>query len=355
MGDGQERTEEATPKKRRDARKKGTVAKSIDLVNAIVILALLLVLPFSLSQIGGGMVLGMNGGLRNLPTSLDPRTMSSFIWGVVQPTIGGLAVIVLTAMLVGVAVNFAQVGFVMSSEPLSPSLAKLNPINGLKRLLSRQSLFDGGKAVVKSVVFGLIAWTAIASEWATLARLSYLPPLAGLSVVASILKALAIKVAIAWLVLAVLDYFFQRKQTDKQLRMTKEEVKQEMKESETSAELKMAMAQRRRKLSKSRVSDAVKQANVVITNPTHFAVALAYDPEKDSAPRVVAKGQDFLAAKIRELANENRIPIVPNPPLARALYKKCEIGDAVPTELFQAVAEVLAYVYRTLKRVRESA
>jgi len=184
--------------------------------------------------------------------------------------------------------------------------------------------------------------------------LSWLSPQAAIATVGLLLRSIAIKVAISWLVLAAVDYFFQRKQVDKQLRMTKEELKQEMKNAETSPELKAAQHRRRRQLSKGRMMQAVKTADVVVTNPTHYAVALMYDPEKHSAPIVVAKGADILAAKIREVAGENKVPIIPNPPLARALYKQCEIGDPVPKELFQAVAEVLAYIFKTLKRLKKS-
>jgi flagellar biosynthetic protein FlhB len=193
----------------------------------------------------------------------------------------------------------------------------------------------------------------VQSRWNELLNLSALTPLGGVSVVGSILQAILLRVAVAWLALAAVDYWFQRKQTDKQLRMTKDEVRREFREMETSPELKAAMAQRRRKLSKNRVSQAIKEADVIITNPTHFAVALKYDREKMHAPQVVAKGVDYMALRIRQLAADERIPIVPNPPLARQLYKKCEIGDFVPRDMFQAVAEVLAYVYSTLKKVRE--
>jgi len=170
--------------------------------------------------------------------------------------------------------------------------------------------------------------------------------------VGTLLRSIVIKVAISWLVLAAIDYFFQRKQVDKQLKMTKEEIKQEMKQAETSPELKAAQHRRRRQLSKGRMMQSVKKADVIITNPTHYAIALSYDSDKHTAPVVVGKGVDILAAKIREVAAENRVPIVPNPPLARALYKQCEIGDPVPKDLFQPVAEVLAYVYKTLKRIK---
>jgi flagellar biosynthesis protein FlhB len=204
-------------------------------------------------------------------------------------------------------------------------------------------------------LFMYVGWTAIQGSWPIIVNLSGTTAVQTLVAVGGIMKSIALRIAFLWLVLGALDYFFQRKQVDKQLRMSKEELKQEMKESETSPELRMAQMARRRRLSKGRMMDAVKTADVIVTNPTHFAVAIKYEPNKSHAPIVVAKGADFLAAKIREVAGDNRIPIVPNPPLARALYKQCEIGDYVPRELFQAVAEVLAFVYRTLKKVKVNA
>jgi flagellar biosynthetic protein FlhB len=347
----QERTEEATPRRRLQARRKGTVTRSNDLNNALVLLALILVLPVAVTRIGEGFMTGMNTAFRTMPAELDFDAAARFSFSVAQPAMVGLALLMATSMGVGLLCNFAQVGFVMSGEALTPSLSKLNPANGLKRLFSLSATFEGFKASVKSALFMYLGWTAIQSSWPQILSLGTMSPGQSLAAVAGIMKSIALRIAFVWLGLAALDYFFQRKQVDKQLRMTKEELKQEMKESETSPELKMAQAARRRKLSKGRVADAVRGADVVVTNPTHYAIAIKYEPGKSHAPVVVAKGVDFLAAKIRELAADAQVPIVPNPPLARALYKKCEIGDYVPRELFQAVAEVLAFVYRTIKQV----
>ena len=350
---GQERTEEATPKRKRDARRKGTVAKSVDLTGSLALMAAIMVMPSAIGTMGGGFLAGMRSSLEHLPHELSFGTMGNFAWRTLQPSLPGLAILVFTIMVVGVASNFAQVGFVLSGEALMPSFAKINPFEGFKRLFSSRALFDGAKAAVKAGLFGYIVWSAISSNWGNLMGLSWLTPKMAMVTVGLLLKSIALKVGICWIVLAALDYFFQRKQVDKQLKMTKEELKQEMKDSETSPELKAAQHRRRRQLSRASMQQAMKAADVVVTNPTHYAVAIACDPEKHAAPVVVAKGADILAAKIRELASENKIPLVPNPPLARALYKKCEIGDAVPKELFQPVAEVLAYVYKTLKRMRK--
>jgi flagellar biosynthesis protein FlhB len=290
--------------------------------------------------------------MTNLALDTTGPSLSRAAWSMLGPSLPGLVIVMAVALLVGVTLNFAQVGFVLSAEPMNPNLSKINPLSGLKRLLSARSAFEGFKAIFKTTVFGIIAWTSVASSWPQLMALGWSAPLGAISSAGGLVHGIVLKIAIAWLILAVGDYLFQRKQTDKQLRMTKDELKREMKESETSPELKMAQMQRRRKMKRNSLMDALAKADVVITNPTHYAVAVQYEAGKQHAPVVVAKGVDHLAARIRELAKERKVPLVPNPPLARALYRKCEVGDFVPRDLFQPVAEVLAYVYKTIKKVR---
>jgi flagellar biosynthetic protein FlhB len=351
--DGQERTEEATPRRRQEARRKGTVAKSVELTNAVVLIGLLITMPYVLSKLGAALVLGVNRGLGAIPQDASAGSLNSYALSQLGPAVGAFLPLVAVAVALGLLTNFAQVGFVLSGEALSPSMAKINPITGFQRLFSARSNVEGLKALIKSALFAYLAYTVVQSRWDDILNLSALAPLGAVSVVGSILQAILLRVAIAWLALAAADYWFQRKQTDKQLRMTKDEVKREFREMETSPELRAAMAQRRRKLSKGRIAQAVKEADVVITNPTHYAVALKYDQGKMHAPEVVAKGVDYMALRIRQLAADSRVPIIPNPPLARQLYKRCDIGDVVPRELFQAVAEVLAYVYSTLKKIKD--
>ena len=351
----QERTEEATPRKREKARKQGTVARSNDLNGAVVTLALLLVLPSVGVGLGQAFVDVMHRGVGQMPTELSFGRILQHGWSLLWPSIAAFLPLVGTAMFVGIACNFAQVGFVLSPEAIAPKLSKLNPHTGFTRLFSVTASVDAIKATLKMGLFTYIAWHTAASHWDVFLRLGALTPTAALGAAAEIIRQILLRVAIAWLVLAAMDFLFQRKQVSKQLRMTKEELKQEYKEMESSPELKAAMSQRRRKLLKGRMADAVRSADVVVTNPTHFAVAIQYDPAKMFAPQVVAKGQDYLALKIREIAADGKVPIVANPPLARQLYKQCEVGDFVPRELFQAVAEVLAYVYRTIRKMQSVA
>ena len=202
------------------------------------------------------------------------------------------------------------------------------------------------KTVVKLALVSYIAFSDVHKNWSVLLNLSALSPPEAISWVGFFLTGILFKVAMAWLVLGVLDYLFQRKQIDKQLMMTKEELKREMKEAETSPELRAEMQRRRRKLAKMRMMQNIKEADAVVTNPTEYAVAIKYNPEKMSSPVVVAKGRHLIAERIRSEAKKHRIPVIANPPLARSLYKEVEIGDAIPTALFQAVAEVLAYVFK---------
>ena len=350
--DAQEKTEEATPRKREQARKKGTVAKSMDLTGSLVMLGLIMMLPVAIAQIAGGFITGLHGGWARIVTEPSAGAISAAAISTFSPVLPGRGMLMATAMGIGLVSNFGQVGFVMSGEAMNPRLDRLNPMAGLKRMFGFAATFEGLKAFGKSFVFGWMAFSVITSNWNLLLTLSWLPPVAAMSVVGGIVRTMAIRIGMAWFALAALDYFFQRKRIDKDLKMSKEEIKQEMKEMEQSPELKMAIARKRRQLNK-RMMAAVRTADVIVTNPTHYSVAIKYELGKSHAPQVVAKGMDFVALKIREVAAENKVPIVPNPPLARALYKHCEIGDYVPRDYFQPVAEVLAYVYKTVKKIRK--
>lgn len=352
-GSAGEKTEKPTQKRVEDARKKGTVAKSMDLTGSLTILALLLIMPFIAQQFGTQMIQAFKATLQVPSTVLSPQTSLAAAWTSFQPGLLALAAVLGCSVIVGAGVGFAQVGVKLTPEALTPKFEVLDPSKGLKRLLSKRSLFEAGKALFKGVVFGWIAYAAIRESYPALIKLVWAHPGELAAVVGGLIVTIGTRIGAIWLVLAILDYFFQRFQTQKDLMMTKDEVKREYKEQEGSPEVKAARMQRMRQLSKGRGMDAVKTADVIVTNPTHYAVAIKYDREKMHAPMVVAKGVDYLALRIRETAEANKVPIIPNPPLARALYKQCEVGDFVPRDLFAPVAEVLAFVYRTLKKVRQ--
>ncbi|MBL8059727.1 MAG: flagellar biosynthesis protein FlhB [Chthonomonas sp.] len=345
-----EKTEEPTLRRKSEARKQGTVAKSTDLTGALTLLAVVAILPTALGAFGKGFVASLHG--TPLPTDASTSNLSAYVLDLLKPSLLLLATIGGTAMAVGLAANFAQVGFHLSAAPLEPKFEKINPVSGFKRIASKRAVVEGLKTLFKGLLFGFLAYDAIRSNWTNLLTLSWNSPSEAAIRVGALIWAVAIRVAVAWLVMATLDYFFQRNEVNKQLRMTKDEVKREMKEMEGSPEIRIARMQRMRKMSRGRTQEMIKSADVIITNPTHFAVAIQYDRSSMHAPMVVAKGQDYLAFKIREIAEQHKVPIVPNPPLARALYKQCDVGDFIPRDHFAAVAEVLAHVYRTIKKLR---
>jgi flagellar biosynthetic protein FlhB len=348
-----ERTEEATPRRKQEARRKGTVAKSTDLNGAVLIVILTLVTPILLRYSSSEFTKATRAVLTDLPTTISLPLFVNYIYKILWPGLMLGLPIVLVALFAGLVTNFAQVGFVLSPEALKPSFERINPLGGFKRLFSPRALVEALKSVVKAMLFGYIVWYVIRAEWQTILGLAGLHPLMGVTLVGNLIVKIFLYVGIFWLVLGAFDYYFQYKQVSKQLRMSKDELKREMREQEVSPELRGIQAQRRKKLLKGRLKDQVPKADVVITNPSHFAVALKYERNKMHAPVVIAKGHGYLALKIREIAEKHRVPIVPNPPLARELYKKCELGDYIPRNLYKAVAEILAYVYTTVKSVQQ--
>jgi len=347
-----EKTEQPTPKKLEQSRKKGMVAKSVDLQGSLVLMAILGVFPAAMAGGGTGVLSNFRYALANPPQNLSIEQLGKYTWNFSQPLVIMFFIISITAMVVGVSVSFAQVGFKPSGEAMQPKMEKLNPLQGLKRLLSKRSLFEAFKSTAKGFLFGYIAYVGIKDQWPQIVMLVGYSPAEASGRISSIIMDIGFKIAGTWLVFGIADYFFQKKSMTKELMMTKDEVKQEMKEQEGSPEVKAARMMRARKLSRSRQMEAVKTADAIITNPTHYSIAIKYDRDKMYAPMVVAKGTDHIAFKIREIAKEHKVPLVPNPPLARALYKQCEIGDFVPRDLFGSVAEVLAFVYRTLKKIK---
>ncbi len=349
-----EKTEQATPRRRLEARKKGTVAKSNDLTGALGMLTVVLLAPTVFSGLSQNLLLSMSSSMARLPSDISFGSFARYLAGILGPGVAAIAPLILSLMVVGLASNFAQVGFVMSAEGMNPSLDKLNPLPGIQRMFSVKSTFEGIKATAKMFVFGLLAYSAIREDWSRLTMLSSYTPVQAGAIIGSLAQSIMTRIAIVWLIIAVADYLFQRKQVDKQLMMTKDELRREMKEQEGSPEVKSAQMQRRRKLAKGGLSKKLKEADVLITNPTHFAVAIKYDRSSMFAPIVLAKGQDLLALRIKELAKDFRVPIIENKLLARALYKQCEAGDIIPRDLFGPVAEILAYVYKTTQRVKST-
>ncbi len=260
-------------------------------------------------------------------------------------------VLILLAATISLITGFLQTKFLFTLKPLKFDLSKLDIINGIKRMFSLRSLFELGKAILKLLILGLVGYTVIRGNYERIFLTSQTELLQGGLVIWSIMVELLIKCSLALLIISVADYYFSRYEYEKNLRMTKQEVKEEFKEVEGNPEIKRKQRQIMMQFSMHRMMQQVPEATVVVTNPTHFAVALKYDPDKYFAPLVVAKGVDNLALRIIKIAKENGVPVVRNPKLAREIYYTTEVDDAIPEKLYRAVAEVLAYVYNLRKNV----
>ncbi len=253
--------------------------------------------------------------------------------------------VLLTVMAAGVLANYVQVGFLFTLEPLKPTFAKINPLSGLKNMFSTKKLFELIKNIIKMTVIGIYGYKVVKSNYNDLVGTIFSGFNSGFFLILKISYEFVLNVAIALFIISIIDYFYQRWEHDKSLKMSKQEIKEEYKQTEGSPEVKSRLRAMRREILKRKMIQNVPQATVVITNPTHISVALKYE-EGMSAPIVIAKGTDKVAFRIREIAKENGIPIVENKPLARAMYQSVEIEEAIPEEFYQAVAEILSAIFR---------
>ena len=352
FAEGEEKTEEPTLKRREDARKKGQVAKSTELVSAVVFL-----MVFSyLRYFGFGMLTSLAETLSEGLSSLmgegltSPLEYSRFVWVLTHFLAAGLPILSV-ALATGLAINLAQVGFYSTTEPLTPKLDRLNPITGFGRIFSKRSFVELLKSLAKLTLIAIILWQGIVSyipRFLTLMDLEL--GLACATIVEAVLD-LAMRVAFFQLLVGAFDYWFQWRTFEDSLRMTKQEIRDEMKQTEGNPQTRARVRERQRAMSARRMMQELPRADVVITNPEHFAVALRYEESEMQAPQVIAKGQDYLALRIKELAKEYEITIVENRNLAQALYRAVEVGDYIPPEFYGAVAELLAYIYRAQGRM----
>jgi flagellar biosynthesis protein FlhB len=348
-----EKTEKATPKRREEARKKGQVARSQDLSGAVVLLAGVVAIgvsgPAIAQRLGDGLRQALQAGGTREPVTVANvgdimmHAGASAIW-CLAPVVGACAA-------AAVVVSVAQVGFKPRPGALKPDPKRLNPVTGAKNIFGKNALFELAKNLVKVAVVAGVVLSALLPHLSDFAGLVGMTPLQFGHSIAGQVRAVALRAAGAYLVIGIVDFAYQRMRHEKSLRMDKQEVKEEAKQQDLPAEVKGAIRRRQRDAARARMMAAVPEADVVVTNPTHFSVALKYDG-RSAAPEVVAKGQDLLALRIREIAGEAGVPIVPDPPLARSLHANVEVGQQIPEELFQAVAQVLAYVYRVAGRRR---
>ena len=343
----EERTERATPRRREEARKEGRVAKSPELTSAIALAALLVAL-----RVVGPMVWGQWENIFQLDFSTSPPktwttgTVEQLLVEQMMSALKALAPIVGTALVMGVAVAVMQVRPMLTVKQLVPDFSRILPTAGLKRLFSASSLVELGKSLSKLVIVGALSYSSISRMAGEIRGYGDTDVTTIPAVVGSLVFQLGIRIAVAMVLLAALDFAYQRYAFEKSLRMTKQEVKDEWKDTEGNPQIKSTIRKRARQIAMRRMMQAVPKADVVVTNPTHFAIALRYDGATMTAPEVVAKGADALAQRIKVVASESGVPMVENKPLAQSLYRMVDIGEQVPAELYQAVAEVLAYVYR---------
>lgn len=348
-----ERTEKATPRRRDEARAKGQVARSSD-VNQTVVLAATV---GALAITGPRMLERLEEIVRSgLIQSGDTRLATiEGIGGVagwaMRETGLAIAPVLLAAAAAGVLANVAQVRFRITPKALQPSFKKLNPLSGVKRIFGKDGLVEGAKAVVKTSVVAAAAYFAIRPKLPELAALVGLPPRAIVAKLGHDVLGIAVRVIAALVIVAAADYAWQRRRHEQQLKMSKEDVKQDHRQTDVSPEIKGAIRRRQIEMARKRMLAEVPTADVVVVNPTHFAVALRYDGKRP-APEVVAKGVDHVALAIRRVAEEAGVSIVHEAPLARTLYRDVDLGHMIPEQLFGAVAEVLAFVYRTAGRRR---
>ena len=354
-GPGGEKTEEPTSKKLEDARKEGQVAKSKEITSAFEMLAAFLMLRFFVEYIGTVFV----GNIYNLYSRIpeyaklydghvQEQTFRMLFVSSLIRILQVIAPFLIVGFLVAFITNLLQVKWKITGKPLQPKFNKLNPVNGFKRIFSKNSLMELVKSVLKLTLIGYVVYDYLKKNMPPIYQLYDISLNQGIAQVGMLVINLGIRIALFYMLIAALDFAYQK---IKFMKMTKQEVKDEYKNQEGDPQIKGKQRQRMMEASRRRMMQQLPEADVVITNPTHFAVAIKYEPEVYDAPYVVAKGADYLAQKIKDVAKENHIEIVENKPLARMLYANVDVGSVVPPELYQAVAEVLAFVYHLQGKV----
>jgi len=348
-----EQTEKPTPKRILDARKRGQVARSADVGGSAIFIALICALHFGFFMTLQSAAQGFAVAFQHVGGHDEPTIKS--VWGAfaraLLPYIMILATAFSAAVVIAFLANFFQFGLLFSPKLLEPKLSKLNPISGIQRvLISPQTLINLVKQLAKLGVVVLIVFMGVKDQLVTFLALSHASPHDLILTVEGITFGIGIRFGLLMLILGIADYVWEKRRLMNSLKMSKQEVKEEHKQQEGSPEAKAALKQRQRSAARKRMMASVPKATVVVTNPTHFAVALHWDELTMAAPVLVAKGADLMAKRIREVAKEHRVPIMENPPLARTLYDKVELDSPIPPNLYAAVAETIAFVYKLQKR-----
>lgn len=350
QGSSQEKTEQATPRRLQEARRKGQVAKSPDLNGAILLLIAGLFALLYKDTMVSKTQMHLYTYFNNFARYQQPDNRLTEI--LISFTINVFAIftpLFLVLMVVALGINLAQVGFMFAPEAIKPKFEHINPVNGLKRIFSGRSMFELVKSILKVSIIGWVIYAGVIGELPSLLAIYHSPPRVVMPQVLSVALKIILWGATVYFGLALLDLIYQRYAFKKEMRMSKQEVKDEYKQSEGDPQIKGWLRRRQRQLMSNLIKKEVPQATVVVTNPTRFAVALRYQADMD-APLLVAKGTEQLAKFIREVAQDNNVPIIENVEVARFLYANVEVGQTIPMEMYQAVAEILAMVFRLKQR-----
>ncbi|HVZ81917.1 MAG TPA: flagellar biosynthesis protein FlhB [bacterium] len=346
------KTEKATPRRLQEAREKGQVARSVEVNSALVLLGALFAFRFA-----GPYMIESMGRLssfcyRNLDVSFDMENVYAMVLFYMTEVFKIIAPVLGVVLVVGLLSNYLQVGVLFTMKPLVPKFTNINPVTGFQKLFSRRSLVEFIKSLMKLFLVGIIAFFGMKEALAQLVPTMDMQGSESLKFVGKLTLGILDWIIFAFVILALMDYFYQRWEYQDGLKMTKQEIKDEFKQSEGDPMIKARIRQIQREMARRRMFESIPKADVVITNPTHVAVALQY---KDGmqAPMVLAKGERVIAERIKEMARKHGVPIVENPPLARAILKQCPVGAPISSDLFGAVAEVLAFVYRLNQKRRE--
>ncbi len=354
FAEGEDKTEQPTPHRLREARKKGQVMKSMELNAAINMAGMVSFFILIWPYFQNNLFAMLNHYLGALPVEMASADFPAiFIMRLsLQQFMGLVLPFLLVAFFLGFMSNVMQVGFLVSTEVLKPQLNRLNPVEGFKRILSRRSLFEMVKSILKVVIFALVCYFYLRSQLPPMLLLLGQEAWVSASLLGKVLVGLAYRVAALFFILAIIDFIYQRHEFIKNLRMSRRDVKDEYKQLEGDPHVRSRVRERQRAMARERSMAQVPEATVVVTNPTHLAVALRYNEKEDGAPVLLAKGAGILAQRIREIAQDHHIPIIQNPPVARLLYREVEIGEEIPGNLYQAVAEIMALVYRLQEKER---
>lgn len=354
-GPGGEKTEPATQKKLDDARKEGQVAKSKEIVNAAFLVGVFYMLQFTIGTIGEGLIGTFNENYSIIPNYINRESMTiSTATKVFKNAMWDILLICAPILLVTVFIaffgDFVQVRWRPTAKPITPKFNRISPVSGFKRIFSVQSLINLLKSIAIVAICLYIIYDEIVDNFNGIVNIYEISLEAALVFAGEMVFGVATKISLLYLTIGVIDLIYQRRKFNEDMKMTKQEVKDEFKNTEGNPTIKQQQRRRMREASQRRMMQKLPEADVVITNPTHFAVAIKYDLSIADAPVVLAKGEDYLAMKIKEIARENDVEIVENKPLARALYASVDVGEKIPQELYQAVAEVLAFVYGVKNR-----